>query len=80
MSRWRPFETVATLLLLATIATGDSLTFVSPKAPATGQWLNYTAGDRINVTWTSDFNETTLKVWEGPLTNGSYAQEILVGQ
>lgn len=78
--RWRLIEKILSLLVLAAVSNARALSFVSPKAPATGAWLNYTLDHKVNVTWTSDFENTTLRLWEGPLKNGSFIQQVLVGE
>ncbi|EMC95684.1 hypothetical protein BAUCODRAFT_498908 [Baudoinia panamericana UAMH 10762] len=68
------------ILLLAAFATAQDLYFTSPTAnaiTALGSPLNYTAGQDVRVAWYSTFNATTLRVWQGPMVDGSYIGEVL---
>ncbi|CAK3908724.1 Hypothetical predicted protein [Lecanosticta acicola] len=49
------------------------LAFISPTSDAT----TYNTSQQINVTWTTPFEFTTVRVFQGPLEDGSYVSDIL---
>lgn len=51
------------------------LSFVSPTADLT----TFNKSQQINVTWTTPFDFTTVKVFQGPLEDGSYVSDIIAG-
>lgn len=68
------------LTFFTDIATARSLSFIEPRATALtalGNDIEYTVGENVTVRWSTDFEYTTLRVWQGPLDDGSYAHEFL---
>ncbi|KAK5115213.1 hypothetical protein LTR85_009971 [Meristemomyces frigidus] len=65
---------------LIDIVWAQSVSFVEPRATALtalGDNLQYDSGENVTISWTTDFDYTTLRVYQGPLDDGSYAEEVL---
>lgn len=67
------------LINLATTATAETLSFISPNAEnlPNGTGPAYTIGETIDVSWTTPFNLTTLEIWQGPVSEGRFLHEVL---
>lgn len=49
-------------------------------APESGLTAYYNTNNRINVTWTTPFDFTTVEVVQGPLDDGSYMRVVVAGE
>ena len=84
LSGWRHGSISVVLLLGATarLAAAQTLQFTEPAAnalTALGATQNYTVGDDVRIAWQTDFEHTTLELWQGPLDDGSYVSRVLAG-
>jgi hypothetical protein len=73
-------STFIPLIALATTTAAQQLQFTEPAAnalTALGASLNYTAGESVRIAWQTDFEYTTLRLWQGPLDDGSYVSRVL---
>lgn len=76
----RPTALLALAVWSVTGVLAQSLSFIEPAAnalTALGDNLQYDIGENVTVSWSTDYEYTTLRVYQGPLDDGSYARETL---
>lgn len=74
--------TAVIVLAIATFVRADSLAFLDPLANTSttlAENIEYDTGQDVDVRWSTDFEFTTLRLYQGPLDDGSYAQVVLAG-
>lgn len=70
--------------VLALIAcTVNAATFIHPSAnalTALGGQVNFLAGQKVKVAWSTEWEYTTVRVYQGPLNKeGAYVEQVLAG-